>query len=110
MLFNRIIDEQEILSDWKISLIVKIPKKGDFTICDNHRVISLLSVPSNFFCSVVIDRIRDGINDKLKQEQAAYRRGKGKIRAGLHLKKHTKTVYRMASNFIHKLNKLQESL
>ena len=35
-LFNRIISEQEVPTDWKRSLIVKIPKKGDLTICDNY--------------------------------------------------------------------------
>ena len=77
ILFNRILNEQEIPSDWKRSLIITIPKKGDMTICDNYRGISLLSVPSKVFCRIIIDRIREGIKDKLRNEQAAFRKGRG---------------------------------
>ena len=76
-LFNRILEEQKVPSDWKRSLIVKIPKKGDLTLCDNYRGISLLSVPSKIFCRIIIDRIRNGLDDKLRKEQAAFRKGRG---------------------------------
>lgn len=42
-------------------------------------VLSLLSVPSKVFFRVVIDRIRDAIEDKLRPKQAAYRRGRGTL-------------------------------
>ena len=52
-LFNR------VFSDWKRFCIVMIPKKGDLTLCDNYRGISLLSVPSKVFCRVITDQLRE---------------------------------------------------
>ena len=75
-LFNRVLEERDIPLDWKISLIVKIPKKGDLTLCDNYIGISLLSVPPKVFCMVIIDRLKDGVEAKLRNEQAAFRKGR----------------------------------
>ena len=66
---------------WKQGLIVivKIPKKGDLTECGNWRGITLISVPSKVFERVLIDRIRDGVNNKLRDEQAGFRSGRGTV-------------------------------
>ena len=62
---------------WKQGLIAKIPKKGDLTECMNWRGITLTYVPSKVFGRVLIDRIRDGVNSKLRDEQAGFRSGRG---------------------------------
>ena len=64
---------------WKQGLIVKIPKKGDLTECGNWRGITLISVPSKVFGRALIDRIRDGVNSKLRDEQAGFRSGRGTV-------------------------------
>ena len=51
---------------WKKRLIIKI-SKGDLTECGNWRGITLTSVPSKVFGRVLIDRIRDGVNSKLRE-------------------------------------------
>ena len=56
-LFNSIWKDQCVPEDWKKSLIVKVPKKGDLSECDNYRGISLLSVPSKIFCSLIDWRV-----------------------------------------------------
>ena len=45
--------------------------------CDNFRGISLLSVPSKVLGRVVIERIKEGIDTKLRCEQAGFRKGRG---------------------------------
>ena len=75
-LFKEIWDNEVIPRAWKQSLIVKIPKKGDTTQCDNYRGISLLSVPSKIFTRTVINRLYDGVNKRLRQEQAGFRKGR----------------------------------
>ncbi|VDP17313.1 unnamed protein product [Schistosoma margrebowiei] len=45
ILFNKIWDEEQISKDWKKELLMKIPKKGDLSKCDNYRGITLLSIP-----------------------------------------------------------------
>ena len=43
--FEKIWEEEEIPSEWKEGLLIKIPKKGDLGLCSNYRGITLLSVP-----------------------------------------------------------------
>ena len=78
-LFKAIWDQEEVPKAWKQGLIVKIPKKGDLSECGNWRGISLTSVPSKVFGRVIIDRIRNGVDTKLRDEQAGFRRGRGTV-------------------------------
>ena len=74
-LFKTIRDSEEVPKSWKQELIVKIPKKRDLTECDYWRqIITLTSFPSKVFGRVIIDRIRDGVDNKLRKEQAGFRR------------------------------------
>uniref|UniRef100_A0A183L1D4 Reverse transcriptase domain-containing protein n=1 Tax=Schistosoma curassoni TaxID=6186 RepID=A0A183L1D4_9TREM len=45
IIFNKIWDEEQVPKDWKEGLLIKIPKKGDLSKCDNYRGITLLSIP-----------------------------------------------------------------
>ena len=52
---------------WRKGLIVKLPKKGNLKECKNWRGITLLSVVSKVMGRIVIDRIRMGVESKLKK-------------------------------------------
>ena len=60
-------------------LIVKLPKKGDLSECGNWRGITLTSVPSKVFGRVLIDRFGQGVDSKLRDEQAGFRRGRSTV-------------------------------
>ena len=76
-LFEIIWNTETIPGDWTKGIIVKIPKKGDTTICDNHRGINLLSVvPSKIFTRVIINWLYDEVNRLLRSGQAGFRRGR----------------------------------
>jgi len=62
---------------WRKGLIVKLPKKGNLKECKNWRGITLLSVVSKVMGRIVIDRIRTGVESKLRKEQASFRPGRG---------------------------------
>jgi hypothetical protein len=55
---------------WPIS---KTTEKGDTTNCDNWRGITLLSVPSKVLTTVLLNRIKEHINLRLRKEQAGFR-------------------------------------
>ncbi|KAL9982087.1 hypothetical protein ACROYT_G010881 [Oculina patagonica] len=74
---NQTLDQCKAPSDWKKSLLAKVPKIGDPSICDNYRGISLLLVPYKVFCRLLLSRMQEGVEKRLRQEQAAYRRDKG---------------------------------
>ena len=75
-LFTSIWNQEVIPPEWNKGLIVKIPKKGDRAVCDNYRGITLLSVPSKVFSRAVIQRIQEGVENQLREEQAGFRKGR----------------------------------
>ena len=62
---------------WKRGLIIKIPKKGNLRECKNWRGVTLLPVVSKILGRIVIDRIRMGIDRRLRTEQAGFGSGRG---------------------------------
>ena len=75
--FKLIWKNEEIPEEWQKGVIIKLPKKGDLENCNNWRGVTLLSVPSKVLGYVIIVRIRDALDNKLRKEQAGFRRGKG---------------------------------
>ena len=66
-------EREETPEDWKMGLIVKIPKKGDLGNCSNWRGITLLSLTCKVFSRIVLNRIRKAADQQLRQEQAFFR-------------------------------------
>ena len=58
-------------------MIIKFPKKGNLKECKNSRGITLLSIVGNILGRIFVNRIRNGIDRRLRKEQAGYRRGRG---------------------------------
>jgi hypothetical protein len=52
---------------------VKLPKKGNLTDCNNWRGITLLSIPWKVFLSILLERLRKSIDERLREEQAGFR-------------------------------------
>ena len=76
-LFEAIWKEETIPEDWRKGSIVKVPKKGNLTDCNNWRGITLLSIPSKILCKIIIRRIEPALDKILRKEQAGFRRGRG---------------------------------
>ena len=77
-LFRTFWEQEKVPKTWKQGLFIKIPKKGDLTEYRNWRGITLTPVASKVF-RVLIDRIRDGVNSKLRDEQAGFRSGRDTV-------------------------------
>ena len=72
-LFKVVWDSEEVPDEWKQGLIVKLPKKGDLTVCGNWRGLTLMSVPAKCLGRSMIRRIRDEVDKLLRREQAGFR-------------------------------------
>ncbi|GFR63382.1 endonuclease-reverse transcriptase, partial [Elysia marginata] len=70
--------EKKIPEEWNEGFIIKIPKKGNLSDCNNWRGITLLSIPSKVLAKIVIGRISGAIDRKLREEQAGFRPGRGR--------------------------------
>ena len=61
---------------WTEGVIVKIPKKGPLNNCNSWRGITLLSVPSKILAKLIIGRISEAADQRLRQEQAGFPKGR----------------------------------
>ena len=75
----RILEYEKISKSWRRGLIIKlhVAKKGNTKHCTNWRGIALLSVVREMLCRIIFERIRSGVDDRLRKEQAGYRKGRG---------------------------------
>ena len=75
-LFNTIFDKGIYPSDWAKAIIVPIHKKGDIHLVDNYRGVSLLSIVSKCYTSILNTRLYNWLeeNDKIVEMQAGFRR------------------------------------
>ena len=73
-LFNKIWDG-DFPSSWNEASIVPIPKKGDLTVCDNYRGISLINNGIKLISKIVTTRISEyGLhNNFIRPEQFGFR-------------------------------------
>ena len=75
-LFQKVWEEEVYPTEWKEGVIVKIPKKGNLTNCNNWRGLTLLSMSSKIMARIILERIKDRINSTLKRHQAGFRSGR----------------------------------
>lgn len=74
-LFNMILDEGKVPTQWCTSDIILLFKKGNPLDIGNYRPISLLASIYKLFSSVILKRISDDIDKQQPKEQAGFRSG-----------------------------------
>lgn len=67
-LCKKIWEEGQIPTEWKEGYLIKLPKKGDLTNCNNYRGITLLSIPSKVFNRIILNRIKDAVDTQLRDQ------------------------------------------
>lgn len=72
-LIEKIWISEELPDDWNKGLVITVPKKGDLSMCDNWRGITLLSIPAKVFCKIILDRLVKAVDPLLRREQAGFR-------------------------------------
>src|SRR6218665_1535396 len=75
-LYNKVWRLGRVPKEWRNGIIIPFPKKGDIRECSNWRGITLLSTPGKIMATVILNRMRDAIDEKLRQEQAGFRPGR----------------------------------
>ena len=75
-LLNNIWNEEDIPQDWKLGLLVKLPKKEDLCLCKNWRGIMFLMVASKVLRKIALERMKDALEGRLWDEQAGFRKGR----------------------------------
>jgi len=78
-LFDLVWRDGCVVGDWCNALIVQIPKKGNLTLCNNWRGISLLDMVGKVLGRIVQDRFRVAVENVLPDSQCGFRAGRGCI-------------------------------
>ena len=63
--------------DWKRSVFIPIPKKGNAKECSNYRTIALISHASKVMLKILQARLQRYMNRELPDVQAGFRKGRG---------------------------------
>ena len=63
--------------DWKRSVFIPIPKKGNAKQCSNYRTIALISHTSKVMLKILQARLQQYMNRELPDVQAGFRKGRG---------------------------------
>ena len=75
-LLTKIWEEEQVPEDWKRGHLVKLPKKGDLSQCNNWRGIMLLSIPGKVLSRIILERLKTALDKKLRDEQAGFRQNR----------------------------------
>ena len=68
---------QQWPQDWKSSVFIPIPKKGNGKECSNYHTIALISHASKVILKILQARLQQYVNCKLPDVQAGFRKGRG---------------------------------
>ena len=63
--------------DWKMSVFIPIPRKGNPKECSNYCTIALISHASKVMLKILQARLQQYVNHELPAVQAGFRKGRG---------------------------------
>ncbi len=69
--------KSEVPRDWCDAVLIPLPKKGDLSVCDNWRGISLLDVVGKVVARVIQECLQKLAEDQLPESQCGFRKGCG---------------------------------
>ena len=68
---------QQWPQDWKRSVFIPIPKKGNANECSNYHTIALISHASKVMLKILQARLQQYVNCEFPDIQAGFRKGRG---------------------------------
>ena len=74
---QKICKTQQWPQDWKRSVFIPIPKKGNAKECSNYHTIALISHASKVMFKILQARLQQYVNLELPDIQSGFRKGRG---------------------------------
>ena len=68
---------QQWPQDWKRSVFIPIPEKGNDNECSSYHTIALISYASEVMLKILQARLQQYVNRELPDVQAGFRKGRG---------------------------------
>ena len=76
-MYQQIWKTQQWPQNWKKSVFIPIPKKGNAKECSNYHTIALISHASKVMLKILQARLEQYVNHELPDAQAGFRKGRG---------------------------------
>ena len=76
-IYQQIWKTQQWPQDWKRSVLIPIPKKGNDKECSNYCTIALISYASKVMLKILQARLQQHVNRELPDVQSGFRKGRG---------------------------------
>ena len=71
------LENSALATDWKRSVFIIIPKKGNAKECSNYRTIALISHASKVILKILQVRLQQYVNHELTDVQVGFRKARG---------------------------------
>ena len=71
------LENSAVATDWKRSVFIPIPKKGNAKECSNYHTIALISHASKVMLKFLQARLQQYVNHEFPDVQAGFREGRG---------------------------------
>ena len=71
------LENSAVAQDWKRSIFIPIPKKGNAKECSSYHTFALISHASKFIFKILQARLHQYVNRKLGGVQTTFRKGRG---------------------------------
>ena len=68
---------EQIPREWNHSTVIPVYKKGARNLCENHRGISLVTVASRVLSGLILHRLTNFREGRIRENQAGVRPGRG---------------------------------
>ena len=76
-MYQQIWKPQQCPQDWKRSVFITIPNKGNAKECSNYCTIALISHTSKVMLKILQARPQQYVNQEVSDVQAGFRKGRG---------------------------------
>ena len=74
-IYQQVYKTQQWPQNWKRSVFIPVPKKGNAKECSNYHTIALLSHASKVVVKILQARLQQYVNHELPDVQAGFRKG-----------------------------------
>ena len=71
------LENSAMATEWKRSVFIPIPKKGNAKECSNYHTIALISHASKVMLKILPARLQQYVNRELPGFQAGFKKGRG---------------------------------
>ena len=70
---NKVWKTGEWPTTWIQSLVITLPRKGNLQLCQNYRIISLISHPSKVMLKIILNRLQPQVEEIIAEAKAGFK-------------------------------------